>query len=437
VRPPLLLAVCAVGGCAVAAVAVALDPLAGSLGAAGLGLAVGVGARLVGACRVDRVTAFLRGAVEGEPPPRLGGTAEGRDPWRRLARAAGELTDELAERGDELASERARVERLLDNLPVALLLFTGRGLSYANPAAQAVFEVGREARRTPLQVLGVEALAEAVTEAAEARRSVEVEVGRHERQLLANASVTAAGEVALVVTDLTESRRVEAMRRDFVANASHELKTPVAGIQALADSLKLAVGRDPDRAERMLERMEHEAGRLAQLVRELLDLSRLEETQPRLRRERVDLAAIATEQVQRLGRLAESRGVKLRTDRDDPAPLVGVPEDLRLIVANVVENAVRYTGEDGEVVVSVGRTAGQVRLEVVDDGVGIAEADKDRIFERFYRVDKARSREAGGTGLGLSLVRHAVERQGGSVSVDSVLGEGSRFRVDLPVGGAS
>ncbi|MDP8970304.1 MAG: ATP-binding protein, partial [Actinomycetota bacterium] len=361
---------------------------------------------------------------------------QGSRQWRRLVAGLNAMGLSLRQRLDELAGERARVERLLNNLPTAILLFADDGLAYANPAARGLFGDGHSQGRTPLQVLGVEALAAAVAEARETGSSVEVEVERDDRLLVAHASLAAEGEVALIVTDLTEARRVEAIRRDFVINASHELKTPAAGVLALSESLALAVARDPARARRMIERLQQEAARLAQLVRDLLDLARLEEATSDRGRQGVDLVEVVAGQVERIGQLAEERGIAVRCHSDGPARMIAIPQDLRLIAGNLLENAVQYNRPGGSVRVSVGRRGGHVVLEVADDGIGIPETERDRIFERFYRVDKGRSRAAGGTGLGLALVRHAAQRHGGDVTVDSVLGEGSTFRVVLPVEGA-
>ncbi|MGH8885376.1 MAG: sensor histidine kinase [Egibacteraceae bacterium] len=371
---------------------------------------------------------------EGDPQATLdlGGGRE----WRRLGgalTAVGRLTHV---RHTELLAERARVERLLDNLPTAVLLFSGGRLAYANPAATALFSAERSAGWSPLRVLGVDVLAQAVDETSKTGRTVEVEVRRDDRELAARASVTGEDEVALAVADLTETRRVDSIRRDFVTNASHELKTPVAGIQALADSLSFALDRDPDRARIMVGRLQKEAARLAQLVRELLDLARLEEATAHRERGwgRVDLAALVREQVDRHLELALHKRVTLSCDCDAPAWLVGVPEDLRLIVANLLENAIQYNRWGGTVRASVRRDIAEVVLRIADTGRGIPESEQSRIFERFYRIDKGRA--AGGTGLGLSIVRHAAERHGGQVTVDSVLGEGSTFRVVLPVEGS-
>ncbi len=428
---PLATAAAAVAG-ARAAPRVAVAVAAGLLvGVAAAGAIVTVVDR-----RLARTTDALASAVSGgtvpSPPDRYDATrAE-----RRLDAGVAAVVTALRSRDEALARQRARTERVLESLPTAVLLFGEAGLTYANAAARTLFGAGRDDARTPLQVLGVEGLAGAVDEARAGTATVDVEVERDDRRLVARASATGADGVALVVSDVTESRRLEAVRRDFVTNASHELKTPVAGIQALSDSLAVAVGRDPDRVAGMVGRLRAEAARLAQLVRELLDLARLEEdAAASTLRERVDVAAIVREQAQRLTAAADRRGVTVRVEADAGARVIADPGDLRLIAANLLENAVRYNRPGGVVHASVRRGGAEVVLEVTDDGIGIADADRDRVFERFYRVDKARSRAVGGTGLGLSIVRHAAERHGGAVTVRSVLGEGSTFRVVLPVEG--
>jgi signal transduction histidine kinase len=386
--------------------------------------------------RLARVSDWALMLGKGEMPAAL--DLDGSREWRRLGEALATVREMTQARYAELVAERARVERLLDNLPTAVLLFSGGRLAYANPAAEALFSVERSAGWSPLRVLGVNVLAQAVDETSETGRTVEVEVRRDDRELAARASATGEDEVALAVADLTETRRVDSIRRDFVTNASHELKTPVAGIQALTDSLSFALDRDSDRARTMVGRLQKEAARLAQLVRELLDLARLEEATAQRERGwcRVDLVALVREQVDRYLELALHEGVTLSCDRNGSAWLVGVPEDLRLIVGNLLENAIQYNRWGGTVYVSARRDIAEVVLEIVDTGCGIPESEQGRIFERFYRVDKGRSRAAGGTGLGLSIVRHAVERHGGQVTVNSVLGEGSTFRVVLPVEGS-
>jgi signal transduction histidine kinase len=416
-------------------VALSDDPALAVASGALAGLVVGVALDVLARRRVERAAAAVRAFADGTATGRV--ELHGAAAWRQLAAALSVVGLSVSRQLSELERQRARVERLLENLPTAVLLFDDTGLAYANPAAAALFGLdGGSQGRSPMQVLGIAGLAGAVSEAREAQRLVEVEVGRDDQTLVGRATLTTAGEVSLAVTDLTELRRLDAIRRDFVTNASHELKTPVAGMQALADSLALAVDRDPQRARALLARLRRESVRMATLVRELLDLARLEEASAARTRQHVGLADVVAGQVDRLAGAIADRDLRVEVTAPPDAGVVILPEDLRLIVGNLIENAVLYNDRGGRVGVAVTRAGGHVTLEVSDTGIGIAEADRDRVFERFYRVDKARSRAAGGTGLGLSIVRHAVQRHGGWVSVDSVLGEGSTFRVVLPVEGS-
>ena len=250
--------------------------------------------------------------------------------------------------------------------------------------------------------------------------------------------------VGVVVAWLSLSRsrrpvtRLERMRTDFVANASHELKTPVAGIALLSESIANAAHDGDTQAISMFsKRLEKEASRLQHLVRDLLDLARLENRQARGRgAETSDFAgAVAVSFDAHLTR-ADAKGVEMElcdeTAEGDPPRVKLSASDAALLVDNLLENAVNYT-ESGSVRVRLACEEGRAVLSVKDTGIGIPYADQGRIFERFYRVDTARSREMGGTGLGLSLVRHAVEDAGGSIQLESAPGAGSTFTVRLPL----
>jgi two-component system, OmpR family, sensor histidine kinase SenX3 len=240
------------------------------------------------------------------------------------------------------------------------------------------------------------------------------------------------GSVVVVLRDVTEVRNVERLGRDFVTNASHELKTPVASILALSETLRTAVRDDPPTAARLLSRLEQETARLAALVRDLLEVSRLE-GRP-LPTALVHLGQVVASAVQRLRAPAETEGVQLRFSDDSADPVVaGSEADLALLVHNLLDNAIRYTPPGGVVSVTLRARDGFAQLTVADTGVGIPAVDLDRVFERFYRVDAARSRQTGGTGLGLSIVRGIAVALGGSVGVESQLGIGSRFTVRLPL----
>ena len=236
----------------------------------------------------------------------------------------------------------------------------------------------------------------------------------------------------LVIRDITETRRSDQVRRDFVANASHELKTPAASIQAAAETIRTAAGEDPSVIPRFASQLEREAARLSRIVSDLLDLSRLESGSAL--DETVALDAIVRDEGERFEEPAAEAGRRALDRGRRGAPRVrGSARDLALLVRNLVDNAIRYTGPGGKVARRRSRADdGEVVLAIVDTGLGIPSRDLPRIFERFYRVDRARSRETGGTGLGLSIVKHVAENHGGRVVVTSELGQGTRFEVRLP-----
>lgn len=246
--------------------------------------------------------------------------------------------------------------------------------------------------------------------------------------------------VAIALFTYRESKaplkKFDQVRSDFVANASHELKTPVAGIRLLSEAIRDAsdVG-DEKSLHLFIDRLDNEAERLQRLVIDLLDLSRLEEQQNSDRTPRADLhSTLTTSYLAHKGE-AEDKGIDLvlddRSTPNDNCYTNMEPSDASLIFDNLIENAIMYTDE-GSILVSLEPRSHETVISVKDTGIGIPQADQSRIFERFYRVDKARSREVGGTGLGLSLVRHAIERGNGSIEVDSTVGQGTEFTVRLP-----
>ena len=332
------------------------------------------------------------------------------------------------------ADERPWRAQFVDALSQPALLLDAAGrLDAANRAACDLMGLRPTARGlTILESTASTGIADVVTRVRTTGEPMTVDVERAGREL--RVSVSLVGEGTLVVlADRTRERQIEDLRRDFVVNASHELKTPVTAIQTLGDAIAVTLPDDPKRAGSLVKRLNDESERLARLVNELLDLRRLEVGGP-LERVPVDLAEIARLVVAEQLPRAEGRGVTLALDAPEGAPVAGVKADLEAIVKNLVSNAIKYNREGGRVDVAL-RTDGATRLlTVTDTGIGIRQQDLPRVFERFYRVDTARSRATGGTGLGLSIVRHAVERHGGTVQVSSTLGEGTTFTVTLPIG---
>ena len=238
----------------------------------------------------------------------------------------------------------------------------------------------------------------------------------------------------VVIDDKSRLRRLESHRRDFIANVSHELKTPLAAIIGFVETLIDDPDVPPDRRLDFLARIKRQSDRLNRLVADLLTLSHLDEERGLLEPVEVtELVAVVQDVVRDLRPMAEKRELEVVLASPSPPLRVGAePEALRQVVSNLVENAIKYTPAGGRVWVRLGRTNGSFLLEVEDTGVGLSPADQERVFERFYRVDKARSRELGGTGLGLSIVKNTVANLGGEVGVKSALGKGSTFWVRLP-----
>jgi two-component system, OmpR family, sensor histidine kinase SenX3 len=240
------------------------------------------------------------------------------------------------------------------------------------------------------------------------------------------------GLILLLAEDQTESRRVEEVRRDFVANISHELKTPVGALALLAETMEEAAD-DPDAVRRFAGRMRQEASRLTYLVQDLITLSRIQAAEPIPDPIPVDLAAVVAEALDRVRMKASARGIDLVAACDERVIVLGDEDLLVTALRNLLENAVAYSPERTRVVVSASRNARTAQISVADQGIGIPERDLERIFERFYRVDPARSRATGGTGLGLAIVKHVMAAHRGKVTVWSQEGVGSTFTLQMPI----
>jgi two-component system, OmpR family, sensor histidine kinase SenX3 len=255
--------------------------------------------------------------------------------------------------------------------------------------------------------------------------------GFHERRVRIS-SIGKEGTVAVLIFDDTEARRLDAVRRDFVANISHELKTPIGGISILAEALAEA-SNDPELVKNFSERMQIEATRLSHLVQEIIDLSRIQDQNTMQNSEMVSLNKVIEEAIDQSKVLAGKRHVELNFASDEEVQFFGDRKQLVMAISNLIENAINYSPERTSVNVLLRKNNEVAEIAISDQGVGIAEADIERIFERFYRVDSARSRDTGGTGLGLSIVKHVISNHGGDIQVWSDPGTGSTFTVLLPL----
>jgi two-component system phosphate regulon sensor histidine kinase PhoR len=347
-----------------------------------------------------------------------------------LGLSISQLAEELGERLAQSEFATQTLEVVLGALPQGTVLVgADETIVYANPrAGELIGPIPDQ-----LNSLTPHPFQTVIRECREAMDQVEVTVdhGSPPRRLRGVASpFTGDRRILLVIVDVTDQERVASIRRDFVANASHELKTPVSSIIASSEALTLAVERGDSSAINFARNLEASARQLDRMVSDLLDLSRLEKEVPEVERLRLDL--LVSEEVGRYQEQAGRAGVGLAVDAVDVS-VMGNWRDLSMAVRNLLDNAVRYTPGGGSVDVTVGVDGESAVVEVADSGSGIPTRDLERVFERFYRVDAARSRRTGGTGLGLAIAKHVIESHGGTITARSQLDIGSTFSIRLPI----
>jgi two-component system phosphate regulon sensor histidine kinase PhoR len=363
------------------------------------------------------------------------------DELGELARILNYSADQLQTRLGEIARDRARMEAILSSMEDGVLAVDHRGVvTLANDALVRSLGLEDALGRHYLEVIRQREVGEVVESVlrAGARRAEEVEI-RRLRRVFALTAVPFPGEdkarhgALVTFHDATERRRVDQVRRDFVANASHELRTPLTSIRGFVEALEDGAVNDPATSGRFLGKIRTHADRMAALVEDLLELSRLESGERPPQWEEVIPLEIVEDVIASFSSLAERKEIALGRGEGAGPAVTTDAERLRRILENLVENAVKYTPAGGRVTVgSAAGPDGAALLVVEDNGPGIATEHLPRIFERFYRVDRARSRELGGTGLGLAIVRHLAEGMGTSVAVVSELGQGTRFTVTVP-----
>ncbi len=368
--------------------------------------------------------------------------------WRKYQaaeqRRVRELTEQRVRHESALHEHTSRMEAMLDGMIEGLVVLDGQGrIVLANRTAEQMFSFSRMmVGGTLLQAIRNHEVAALATRAATATTAIEHEVrleGPAPRIVQVSAvalrgvdggAVTGA---VLVFHDVTQLRLLEAMRQDFVANVSHELRTPISLIKSAAETLIDGGKNDPAIATRFLEIIDKHANRLTLLIDDLLLLARLDSGRVELNFQTVPLRLAAQEALDDAALIAHSRGATLENKVPTGLAAHADPERLRQVLANLIDNAIKYGRSEGHVAVS-GRVVDREHVEfsVRDDGPGIPVDAQARIFERFYRVDKARSREQGGTGLGLAIVKNVVQAHGGDVRVQSEPGTGTEFFITLP-----
>jgi two-component system phosphate regulon sensor histidine kinase PhoR len=385
---------------------------------------------------VKKLTQASRKMAEGDLGQEIKLTSS--DEVGDLARAFNRMSSRVKETMSLVTAERDKMAVILAHMGDAILAVDGEGrVTMVNSAAERILQLSREnaAGRTFIEVVRdyeLDAMLQSCLKSGEEQTDL-VEIGAR-RQSLGVIVTPFKGEPGclMLIQDLTEMRKLETARRDFVANLSHELRTPIASLKALTETLQAGAIDDPAVAGDFLGRMSAEADRLAQMMEELGELSRIESGQVSLNKEPVDLPDLVARVLDRLRAQAERAGLLLET-RIAPG-LPRVPADksrLEQVLVNLVHNAVKFTAPGGRVSVTASSDADHITVSVADTGVGISADDLPRVFERFYKADRARA--GGGTGLGLAIAKHIVEAHKGRIWVDSVEGRGSTFSFSLPL----
>jgi len=390
---------------------------------------------------VRNLTQAALAMAKGEYQQRV--SVRRRDELGELASSFNDMSSGIEAREAQLREGTGRMVAVLSGMVEAVIAVDNeQRVMFANHAAGDIFEISPDSVQGSklLDAIPSHALNQIVVSSLEDEGELEskyVEIRSRNNAILSVNAARLPGDpcpgMVLVMHDISELRRLEQLRQEFVANVSHELKTPLSAILAYAETLQGGALDDPKTSRRFVQQIEDQAGRLSDLIQDMLQLARIEAGQVLYEVGKVVLMPVVDMCIASHSTKAQARNVRLTAQRELPdVALRGNREALRQILDNLVDNAVKYTPEGGEVHVSWTSEGEFVMLQVKDDGIGIPYDHQERIFERFYRVDKARSREMGGTGLGLSIVKHLAQTLGGSVTVESVEGEGTKFRVWLP-----
>jgi two-component system, OmpR family, phosphate regulon sensor histidine kinase PhoR len=351
---------------------------------------------------------------------------------RELARWINAIAEDAERSRDALHHERTLLASVADGLTQGVIAIDGeRRIEMLNDAARRMLGVQSSLVGEPLlEFVRVPELRELIDHTNDA--TAEVQLPHGPRTLIRAARTWGRAGRVLLLEDVTTVRKLETVRRDFVANVSHELRTPVAVIRANAETLMAGAKNDPVMSVKLIEGLHRNAERLARILADLLDLSRLDAGQYRMELGPVPVRSVTEQSLTAVETQAQQRKIEVRLDIPDRLAVKADAKALDQILVNLIDNGVKYTQVEGHVWVEAKELGDTVRIEVRDDGPGISDKHRARVFERFYRADPSRAREAGGTGLGLSIVKHLVESMGGEVGVEPNTPRGSIFWLQLP-----
>ncbi len=414
--------------------------------AAGIIAAMTVSASVALIARIHRplraISAGARRYANGDLRHRIA-VSRGAQETRQIADTLNDMAAELSQTIARITAQRNELEEILSGMVEGVIVVDAdRRIRSINPAAAAIFSIPRAADRERSEALDVlrntdlETVIDRVLERGEPVEASVTLFGKQSVHLQVHGTALETGEergVLLVLNDITRLRRLEQIRRDFVANVSHELKTPITAILASVETLRDGAMLEPGSADRFLAILHSNAERLHLIVEDLLSLSRLESLESEIPKERCDIVALVERAIEACGRSAAVRGTAVNVRHAGDRWVFVNRMLIEQAVVNLVDNAIKFSPDRSEVGVRTAIDSNGLSIAVIDRGHGIPRVDIPRVFERFYRVDRARSRAMGGTGLGLAIVKHIALVHHGEVTVESVEGRGSTFTIRIPV----
>ncbi len=372
--------------------------------------------------------------------------ASGRDELGDLARAINVMADSLEKQVTELRGEKGQLKTILDGMVEGVLVTDQEGRIFlVNPALKAMLALDEDYRgKAVLECVRNGTVHDTIEKVLRTKERLEEEItlfsgpgGNEERFVVMDTAPLEFGESGIagsvaVFYDVTNVRRLENVRKEFVANVSHELKTPLTCIRGYAETLKSGALQDAQAAGRFIDKIESNASQLQNLVEDILRLSAIESGRLEINPQTVALRPVVETLFEAFADIRKTKRITLENRTPGDLKVMADPQAMRQILSNLIENGIKYTQEGGSVTVDARAEDGFHRVSVVDTGIGISERDLPRVFERFYRADKAHSRQMGGTGLGLAIVKHLVQAHGGEVGVSSEVGKGSEFWFTIP-----
>ena len=337
----------------------------------------------------------------------------------------------------ELRASMAQTSAMLQSMVEGVIAVDAdERILFANNVATSMLDISadRVTGRPLFEIVRNPHVQEVIREAVQNQKPSDLEfrTARNDIQLSLTACPIASGGAVLVLHDITEMRRLESMRRDFVSGVSHELKTPLTVIQACTETLLDGATGDPEAAERFLQQILEQSERLSKLIVRMLHLARVESGELTINSEPVDLAAVSHQIVSDLQTVAGSAGLKLTISGEKELYVLADDQAVRTVLGNLVDNAIKYTMDGGSVEVKVAVDGDAAVVQVIDTGIGISAADQKRVFERFFRVERDRNREKGGTGLGLAIVKHLCQAMDADLALESTAGAGCTISVSFP-----